>query len=201
MNHGTGTAGDADVTVRLTALPPLTELHRLRDDLGVTRIRVPAPVRLAPDAGVVFCEFVDFLRRAASALIAVDWGGVVDLPPAVAAACAHLSPPMTADSEAARTWQALHPGSYLHLREGPGFRLVKDTRQGRPPSRTVLDEAPELALVVLLSSPRTVEEITDEGLADQLASFLEHDFAAVCDGSAVLLTTRLRRWPIPYSAL
>jgi Family of unknown function (DUF5825) len=172
---------------------------------GHQDVTIGAPVAFGagPQADV---ELVRFLRESASWLLRLRWQ--LAAPPAVdAAVLAHLPPPAAPPAAAsgpaahyARAWRAGYGFGHCYYRLGPDFVAIVDVREPASAARFVLDgQAPaeafaQLAGAVYLpgAAPLTVQ------LADQLdeAGLLLHR-----DDWATLLPFRLRRWPVPCTAV
>jgi hypothetical protein len=160
------------------------------------------PIRLGadPDLDVVALRL---LAEATSGHVDLHWelGGE---PPWPLRAVVHLRPPIGAANAAGRRfatrWAELFRFGLCTYRRGPGFVALRDIRPDGERLRTVADGRWATAFETLLSTPacpngdaasrQLLDELHTAGLALRLDG-----------GRHVLLPFRLRRWPIPYSAV
>jgi hypothetical protein len=130
------------------------------------------------------------LREAAGQGIAPTWRGSLDFgdDPAL---LYHLPPPADARD---RRWTEVFRYGLCHFRVGPGFVTVVDHRRGTTAPILLRDPA-EIAILHELAEPRACpaspafSRLVDRGLV------LRHA------GKALSLPYRLRRWPIPCTAI
>jgi hypothetical protein len=169
---------------------------------GSRSLTLPGLIRLGtdPDLDVVALRL---LAEATAADVDLRWrlGGE---PPWPLRTVVHLRPPIGAADAAGRRfaarWGELFRFGLCTYRRGPGFVALRDIRPGGIRLRTVADGRWAAAFETLLSSPAcpagdaASSQLLDELLAAGLALRLGADRHAV-------LPFRLRRWPIPYSAV
>ena len=141
--------------------------------------------------------FIRFLREALSCLLTVDWSLAAAGPIDVAAVC-HLPPP-TAGPQAGQ-WRGEYGFGHCFYRVGPGFIHVVDVRDADDAARFLLDDPAtveafgQLAGAVMLSDlPPLAAELADQ--LDQARLLLR------LGDWATLLPYRLRRWPMPCTAV
>jgi hypothetical protein len=148
-------------------------------------IRVREPI----GAGAGILHFLRFLREAASHGITVAWEQAGDLgcDPVL---LYHLPPP-AADP----VWRAAYRYGLCHYRVGPGFLVVTDRRRGPAPTPQVLRDAAEVELLRKLDAPGPVDR---SSAFDRL---LGQGLLATYGSEALTLPYRLRRWPIPCTAI
>lgn len=164
---------------------------------GVETVVVAEPVSLADDE---FCvRFVRLLRESISVLLRIQWSldGPVPVDPVT---LYHLQPPVTQAGDGEKAWQHGYGFGLCFYRIGPGFLLLKDTRDLSAGARYRLDDEravtsfPALEDAVFLpDAPPDVRE---------LSALLEAERLVVRRGDwATLLPFRMRRWPVPFDAI
>jgi hypothetical protein len=169
---------------------------------GSRSLTLLGPVRLGADPA---------LDAVALRLLAEATAGHVDLrwrlggePPWTLRTVVHLRPPTGAADAAGRRfavrWGELFRFGLCTYRRGPGFVALRDVRPDGRRVRTVADGRWAAAFETLLSTPvcptgdaasrQLLDELLTAGLALRLGA-----------GRHAVLPFRLRRWPIPYSAV
>ena len=180
-------AGGGGARLRLTGDPFAPGLDAVTGpalhSAGVRRIEVAEQVR----TGEGVLRFIRLLREAASEGIEVTWRGALDL-------CAsellyHLPPP-----EGDARWRQTFRYGLCHYRVGPDFLLVSDSRRGRAVPAVLRDQA-RIAVLNALDRP---ERLPD---GPALTALLDVGLVVRHEGVAVRLPYRLRRWPIPCTAV
>ncbi|HEY1919388.1 MAG TPA: DUF5825 family protein [Streptosporangiaceae bacterium] len=151
-------------------------------------------------------RLVRFLRESASDLLRPRWR--LAEPPAVDVSfLVHLPPPLAPPAQAsgpaadyARAWRAGYGFGHCYYRLGPDFVSIVDVRDPDRAARFVLDgPAPaeafsQLACAAFLPAA--------PALTVELAGQLEEAGLLVRRGDwATLLPFRLRRWPVPCTAV
>jgi len=176
------------------------------DDLGRTaietsvaraqRLELSAPLRFGEDPYRDLAA-LRFLSEAAGQLAGVGWT-LAGEPPWPVRTLVHLPPPDGgADpiaGEYAAQWRRDHRYGLCTYRLGPGFVRIRDVRPGGPHLRVVIDGPWADAFGAAVADA--------EGRARQLLDELvEADLAVTVGASTHVLPVRLRRWPIPYTAV
>lgn len=156
---------------------------------GVRRIRIEGSV-------VASVPFLRCLRDALEHGITVTWDG--DLDPGVRGAAGgsaslfHLPPPTSCrDHE----WVARYRYGLCHFRVGPRFWTLVDRRAGPTAVPVVLRDQEELTILRETAEPVPVPASEARRRLAERGLILEHD------GVVLRLPYRLRRWPIPCTAL
>lgn len=178
----------ASPVLLLTGTPYAPGLDAVTGDVlwraGVRELRIPEAVR--SDEGIL--HFLRLLREAASYGINVAWESAGDL------GCDtrllyHLPPPAADPS-----WRSAYRYGLCHYRVGPGFLMVTDRRRG-PAASFTLRGTREIGLVQNLDRPSPSEDSSAfDGLV-RSGLIISHARDALC------LPYRLRRWPIPCTAI
>ncbi|WP_433177487.1 DUF5825 family protein [Actinoallomurus sp. CA-150999] len=182
-------AGGTTAPVLLvTGTPYAPGLDAVTGDLlwqaGVREVRIRETV--GADDGIL--HFLHFLREAASHDINVVWESAGGLG-CDARLLYHLPPPAGDPS-----WRSAYRYGLCHYRVGPGFVTVTDQRRG-PAVPITLGEAHEIRLVRDLDRPGRSEESSAFVALLQSGLIISHGRDALC------LPYRLRRWPIPCTAI
>ncbi|MGW1795655.1 DUF5825 family protein [Streptomyces sp. NPDC001984] len=178
----------------MTGLPG-TVAHRVTG----RRVEVTEPLDLA-GAGRDTAVAVHFLRECQSAGFEVSWrtdGTPYDIP-----TLRHLPPPAEHPEEPGELsdWRSEHTHGMLYHRRGPDFVTVLDRREPGTAARFTLDHPDLLAAFHTLLEPTPLDALapTHREAADLLAV---ERLALVTDGWAVALPPRIRRWPVPCTAM
>jgi hypothetical protein len=188
-------------------------VHRVDGALTSTSLRALDPVALA-EAGyetVLLTEpvvlgrddefdlrFLHLLREAMSVILRVDWSTEAPAPFELSMV-AHLQPPRSG-APFSREWSLQHRFGLCYYRLGPGFVLLRDTRDAEDGARYRL-EHPEA--VVSWSELEPVRRLSGlsastRGLYDLLTG---EDMVLRCGEWVTVLPYRLRRWPVPFDAV
>ncbi|MCX3059657.1 DUF5825 family protein [Streptomyces beihaiensis] len=118
----------------------------------------------------------------------------------------HLPPPVRQAGEAAeltellRDWRERHSYGMLYHRRGPGFVAVMDRREHPAPARLLLDHPGLLAAFRALREPAPLDGL-DARLREAARLLAEDRLVLAVDGWAVALPPRIRRWPVPGTAI
>jgi Family of unknown function (DUF5825) len=157
---------------------------------AVQQVEVPEPVMLSRRDPAGTLRFVQLLREAAGYAVPLRWHGVVDLEPHTRMLLSHLPAP---DGDAA--WSAGYRHGLCHYRRGPDFVLVTDRRFGEPATTLVLAgvELVTFERYAAVAAAAAGDEVFDRLVAAGLVLTMS--------GYAVALPYRLRRWPIPCTAV
>jgi len=152
---------------------------------------LPQPVPLGED-DEYDVRFVRLLREAISAGLRVDW--TAEAVPFDEADVQHLPPPRQGP---APRWREGFRYGQCYYRRGPGFVLLKDTRDLATGARFRLDEPPVVAAFWELTGAVHVPDASDGAL--ELAGLLEPERMVLRRGDwLTLLPFRIRRWPVPF---
>lgn len=151
---------------------------------GVREVRIPETV--GADDGIL--RFLRFLREAASHDIKVAWRSTGDLG-CDARLLYHLPPPAGDPS-----WRSAYRYGLCHYRVGPGFLTITDQRRG-PAVSITLRGTREVQLVRDLDRPGPSDESAAFAGLVRSGLIISHARDALC------LPYRLRRWPIPCTAI
>jgi uncharacterized protein DUF5825 len=187
-------ASGSDGVLSLTGSLASAKLNALTgENLYLTGVRV-VHVERCVQPGDNHLHFVRLLREAASYGVGVTWRGDLGLR-ADPRLLYHLPPPVSGAEPGTDRWRAMFRYGLCYYRVGPGFLLVVDHRRSIHAVAAVLREPDEIATLRGLACP---------GPAKNTAAF-----ARLCDqglivrhgGAAVSLPYRLRRWPIPCTAI
>ena len=195
---------------------PDPRIHRIDGPLTRERLKTTDPVALSA-AGheslvltepVVFGEddefdarFLRLLREAMSMTMAVDWSAGSPVPFDVRMVH-HLLPPRRRDGDDADDadgWRARYRFGLCFFQVGPGFVLLKDTREGGG-ARYRIDDPKAVSAWRELGSVRHLPDAPAEvrELCELLA---DEELIIRCGQWATLLPFRLRRWPVPFDVL
>ena len=140
----------------------------------------PVVLSAADPAGTV--AFVRRLQDAAGQAAPIAWSGRVELDETL---LHHLPPPAGCSA----AWRDAYRPALFHYRRGPGFVLVTDHRSGTAAATTLPDE-PFLTFA------------TGAPIGDQdVAHLVEAGLLLRVGDHAITAPYRLRRWPIPCTAV
>jgi hypothetical protein len=186
-------------------------VHRVDGTLTSTALRALDPVALA-EAGyetlhlaepVVLggddehdLRFLYLLREAMSVILRVDWSATAPVPfePSMVG---HLQPPR---APAGDEWRRLHRFGLCYYRLGPGFVLLRDTRDAEESARYRLDDPEAVLAWSELEAVRRIPELS--GSTRALYELLAGEDMVLRRGEWVtVLPYRLRRWPLPFDAV
>jgi hypothetical protein len=149
-------------------------------------------------AGRATAEAVRFLRECESRGLRVTWraAGSPSYDPGL---LHHLPPPqeLPGHEDELTNWRAAYSYGSLHHRRGPGFVTVLDRRQRGTAVRLTLDHPGLLAAFLRLQEPAPLDAVDPEALALLTAERL----VLAAGGWAVALPPRIRRWPVPCTAI
>ncbi|MFG3014386.1 DUF5825 family protein [Streptomyces cinerochromogenes] len=164
------------------------------------RVEAAVPLDLS-GAGRATAEAVRFLRECQGHGLSVRWraAGTPSYDPAV---LRHLPPPeeLPADPDALAAWRADHTHGVLYHRRGPDFVTVLDRRRRGTAVRLTLDHPGLLGTFVRLLDPTPVAALDPVG-REALALLTAERLVLACGGWAVALPPRIRRWPVPCTAI
>jgi hypothetical protein len=114
----------------------------------------------------------------------------------------HLTPPTDGVDPAAREyaarWRAQYHYGSFYYRQGPDFITVRDVRPGGDASRLVIRSgAADFRSMV---DAHAVDDLT-VAQREMVPTAVDAGLVLVADGALVVLPYRLRRWPVPASAI
>ncbi|MGQ5639113.1 MULTISPECIES: DUF5825 family protein [unclassified Streptomyces] len=148
--------------------------------------------------GRATAEAVRFLRECESRGLRVTWraAGSPSYDPGL---LHHLPPPLELPGHEGElaNWRAAYSYGSLHHRRGPGFVTVLDRRQRGTAVRLTLDHPGLLAAFLRLQEPAPLDAVDPEALTLLTAERL----VLAAGGWAVALPPRIRRWPVPCTAI
>jgi hypothetical protein len=143
-----------------------------------------------------------FLREATCRTLRVDWtlGGRPLVEPRD---LVHLVPPMDGDgeeaAECAAGWRADYRYGSYYYRQGPGFVTVKDVRPGGETVHLTID-GDSAAQFRALAAATVVADLDEAGVS-ALDDAVEYGLVLRGADTLLMLPFRMRRWPVPYSAI
>ncbi|MEU3981152.1 DUF5825 family protein [Streptomyces sp. NPDC026672] len=114
----------------------------------------------------------------------------------------HLPPPTELPGERAGSadWRAGHTPGLLYHRRGPDFISVLDRREPGATARYTLDHPDLRAAFHTLLAPTRLDTLPSRH-REAAALLAAERLALVTDGWAVTLPPRVRRWPVPCTAI
>lgn len=157
-------------------------------------------VSFVPDQAREALEFVRTLRDHTARAQPLSWrGDLSGLPdPRI---LYHLSPPTEADPSAdLDTWRKTHRYGLLHVRRGPGFVVVHDSRPGAARSEIVVDTPESGSLLDHYDSPRPLPAAGHPSCS-AVQDLLRDGLLLALGGLAVALPYRRHRFPLPIEVL
>ncbi|MFJ7150832.1 DUF5825 family protein [Streptomyces sp. NPDC100445] len=174
---------------------PDTVPHRLTG----RRVEPAGPLDLS-GSGRGTAEAVRFLRECQGLGLRVDWraAGTPSYDPAL---LHHLPPPTrpSPDHEPAR-WRAAYGHGVLYHRRGPDFVAVLDRRERGTAVRLTLDHPVLVATFLRLLDPTPVDALDPAG-REALGLLTAERLVLAAGGWALALPPRIRRWPVPCTAI
>lgn len=158
---------------------------------GQEKLVLPEPVPLGED-DEFDVRFVRLLRESMTAGLRVDW--TTATVPFDEADLYHLQPPRQGP---AGQWRDEFRYGRCYYRRGPGFVLLKDTRDTATGARFRLDQPEAVAAFWELTD--AVHEPSASAGARELAGVLAAERLIFRRGSwLTLLPFRIRIWPVPF---
>lgn len=168
---------------------------------GYERLTVDGPVTLGQQVDDDL-RLLRFLREATCHTLRVDWT-LDGLPLVGLRDVVHLVPPTSGvgpeAAEFVAAWRADYRYGTFYYRQGPGFVTVKDVRPGGVAEHLTLD-GDSAAQFQALVRASTVAELDAANLA-ALADAVDFGLARRGEEQLLVLPYRMRRWPVPYSAI
>ncbi|MFF4017325.1 DUF5825 family protein [Streptomyces sp. NPDC001843] len=180
----------------MTGLPAVVP-HRVTG----RRIEVHEPLRLGA-GGRETAEAVRFLRECQGLGLTVAWEAADAELPYDVRHLRHLPPPARRrdEPEELTAWRAAHRHGLLYHRRGPDFVSVLDRREPGAAARITLDHPDLLAAFHTLLTPAPLDALAP-GQRTAAGLLVAERLALVTDGWAVTLPPRIRRWPVPCTAV
>lgn len=172
-------------------------------------IFVHEDVELGADA-LATMNFLSFLRTAVTQNVEVRWNAriissgssaeVLDTAP-----LHHLWPPTTVavgshPPEEPRAWRAAFKYGLCYFRRGPDFALIKDTRIADCHVRLTIDH-PDLLATFLAGCTLLRDSALTATQREAVSVLAKENLMYRLDDLLLTLPTRMRRWPIPFSAV
>lgn len=179
----------------MSALPASVP-HRLTG----RQVEVSRPLDVG-GTGRETAEAVRFLRECAGLGLGVDWRAAGQ-PSYDVRALRHLPPPAELPSlqEEVAAWRSGYAHGMLYHRRGPGFVTVMDRREPGAAARLTLDHPDLLAAFDRLLDPTPLDALDATG-QEAAALLAAERLALVSGGWAVTVPPRIRRWPVPCTAI
>jgi len=168
---------------------------------GYERVVVDAPVPVGRDLDEDL-RLLRFLREATRRTLRVEWtmGG---RPLVEQRDLIHLVPPVDGDgpdaAACAAQWRADYRYGLYYYRNGPDFVTVKDVRPGGETVFLTID-GDSAAQFRAIAEATTADQLDAEGLS-ALADAVDYGLALRGERAVLMLPYRMRRWPVPYSAI
>jgi hypothetical protein len=161
------------------------------------RVEVAEPLDLS-GADQRTAEAVRFLRECQSQGLRVTWRAT-GRPAYDTGVLRHLPPPIELpdDEDELVSWRAGYRYGTLYHRRGPGFVTVLDRRARGTAVRLTLDHPGLLAAFLRLQEPTPLDAADREAVDLLVAERL----VLAAGGWAVALPPRIRRWPVPCTAI
>ncbi|MYW45072.1 DUF5825 family protein [Streptomyces sp. SID161] len=146
-------------------------------------------------------EAVAFLRECQGLGLRVDWRatGTPSYDPAL---LHHLPPPARhlSSPDELTAWRAAYAYGVLHHRRGPDFVAVLDRRERGTAARLTLDHPALHDTFLRLLEPTPVDAL-DPARREALGLLAAERLVLAAGGWAVSLPPRIRRWPVPCTAV
>ncbi|WP_373278592.1 DUF5825 family protein [Alicyclobacillus shizuokensis] len=175
-------------------LPTLASLEELLKK-GLESIELDLSFNRRDPLGTL--NTIRFLRDAMSLGIRISWylitDGALDLQ-----AIYHIQPPRSINGgkQEIQEWRRMYHYGAFYWRKGPGFVLVKDTRNPDASAQFVIDErelldAFELCLVPVKTGlvTKRITDLVNEGIILEFC------------GHYLTLPYRVLSWPVPYDSI
>ncbi|GAA3156843.1 DUF5825 family protein [Streptomyces echinatus] len=175
---------------------PGTVPHRLTG----RRVEPAGPLDLS-GTGRATAEAVRFLRECQGLGLGVSWraAGAPAYDPGL---LSHLPPPAApaAGHDGWAAWRTGHAHGTLYHRRGPDFVTVLDRRERGAAVRLTLDHPALHATFLRLLEPTPVDALDADG-REALGLLAAERLVLARGGWAVTLPPRIRRWPVPCTAI
>ena len=185
------------------AAPALAEVRSRLPELaraGVRDLELTDPVDVLLD-GPESSHALHLIRDATGHGLRIDW--VLGAAPEDTGHLHHLFPPSSwvheESAAAVREWRQSYNFGQCFFRIGPSFVTVKDVRPHVEGARMVIEE-PDAATFVALAEHGAAMSADGEHAA-AVADLREAELCVVGAGGVLVLPYRLRRWPVPFSAI
>ncbi|MET8770218.1 DUF5825 family protein [Streptomyces sp. NPDC004658] len=164
------------------------------------RVEAAEPLDLG-GSGRATAEAVRFLRECQGLGLSVSWRAT-GTPSYDLRLLRHLPPPDELPGEPGElaSWRAGHAYGALYHRRGPDFVTVLDRRERGTAVRLTLDHPALHATFLRLLEPTPVAAL-DAAEREALALLVAERLVLTGGGWAVTLPPRVRRWPVPCTAI
>lgn len=173
-------------------------MTKLTNDGANREVCISRPVALGRDP-VADIHFVWLLRECMSLGIAIHWTATT-LPSWDLRLVHHLPPPSYLhepnESLALKSWRESHVYGSCYYRKGPGFYLIKDTRDPARQRRLKIGVNGAIDGFDLLLKPTPAGDLAAEA-NDVVNALLPLGLVLQLDGEVISLPFRLHRWPVP----
>ncbi|MFI9248110.1 DUF5825 family protein [Streptomyces sp. NPDC053086] len=164
------------------------------------RVETAEPLDLS-GTGHETAQAVRFLRECQGLGLPVSWraAGTPSYDPAL---LRHLPPPaeLTPDAGELTAWRAAYRHGSLYHRRGPDFVTVLDRRERGTAARLTLDHPGLHDTFLRLLEPTPVDALDSVG-HEALGLLAAERLVLAAGGWAVTLPPRVRRWPVPCTAI
>lgn len=169
--------------------------------IGVTALHCAEPVEFGRD-DEADVRFIRFLRLAAAANVEISWtlSGIPGLEPSF---LRHLQPPKDAvsdDNSVADGWRSSYRFGCCYYRRGPGVIIVVDTRDEDASFKFALDDPAAVNAYCTLAEAVSVPG-QPAPVAEMLALLQKESLIFRRGSWATILPARMKRWPVPYTAV
>jgi hypothetical protein len=188
----------------MTTVAPAVEVTCLPETLAcpdgqVVRVIEPVVFGTGIDEDL---RLLRLLQDVTSRTVRLDW--VISGQPLVALRDrVHLVPPSTSVGQETHTdlaaWRSGYRYGAFYYRVGPGFVTVKDIRPDGEHARFTID-GPSCTAFLALANAHRIDEL-DDTLTEALQDARDLGLAVRGDAEFLVLPLRMRRWPVPYSAV
>ncbi|MFF1405857.1 DUF5825 family protein [Streptomyces sp. NPDC058294] len=164
------------------------------------RVEAAGPLDLS-GSGRGTAEAVRFLRECQGLGLRVDWRAA-GTPSYDLALLHHLPPPTAFPSPASGQagWRAAYGHGILYHRRGPDFVTVLDRRERGTAVRLTLDHPALVGTFLRLLEPTPLDALDPVG-REALGLLGDERLVLAAGGWAVSLPPRIRRWPVPCTAI
>jgi hypothetical protein len=167
------------------------------------RLDLSAPLPLGTDPSRDLAA-LRFLTEVAVQMAGLGWT-LAGEPPWPVRTLVHLPPPSDGADPIAREyaahWRRDHQSGLCTYRRGPGFVRIRDVRPGGPHLRVVVDGPWADVFDSVVDLPAEGAQVTEGPRRQLLDELVAAGLAMAVGAVTYVLPIRLRRWPIPYTAV
>jgi hypothetical protein len=167
---------------------------------GVGRLELTDPVDALMDSRAS-SDALHLIRDATGHGLRVDW--TLGAAPEDLSNLVHLWPPSAyvdaGSAEAVNAWRESYSFGQCFFRVGPSFVSVKDIRPHLDAARMVIEDQDADTFLALAEQrpPAAGEQAAEAAIAD----LAEADLCLVGTDGVFVLPYRIKRWPVPFSAI